>query len=241
MEYKVNLKIYEGPMDLLIDLIKKNEVDIYDIPIHLITSQFLEYISDANKINMDLTSYFIVMASTLLEIKSKMLLPKVKIEEDEDEEEDPRFELVQKILEYERYKEVSEKLRESEIYELKAFYKLQDDFSTIDELDFLKNCNVDSLFKTMKKIIERSSRKVQVSEIYSDDFPLEKANEIIVKKLQRDRKFLFSDLIGDYAFVDEIISYFLAILELVRVGEIIVRQTDYFDDIEVLRRESVEG
>ncbi|SHG98068.1 condensin subunit ScpA [Anaerosphaera aminiphila DSM 21120] len=239
MDYKVNLKVYEGPMELLIDLIKKNEVDIYDIPIHIITSQFLEYITEANKINLELTSDFLVMASTLLEIKSKVLLPKINLEDDEIEENDPRDELVQKILEYEKYKEISEKLRESEIYELKAFYKLQDDFSSIDDLDFLKNCNVNSLFKTMKKILERSKSSTEISEIYSESFPIQKANDIIVETLKKKNTFLFSELIGEYSFNEEIISYFLAILELIRMGEILVRQTGYFTDIKISRRENI--
>lgn len=237
MEYNVNLKIYEGPMDLLIDLIKKNEIDIYDIPIYLITEQFLDYIKEANKINLELTSDFILMASTLIEIKSKMLLPKVKAFDDEElEEEDPRDDLVQKILEYEIYKEVSQKLKESASYESKAFYKLKEDFSSIDDIDLLKNCTVNSLSKSFKNLIKRMKSENQISEIKADPFPVEKATLILKEKLKEETSFLFSDLLNEKSFIEEIVSYFLSILELVKIGLIRADQYDDYQDIKIIKR-----
>ena len=125
MEYNIVLKTYEGPMDLLLDLIKENEIDIYDIPIFKITEEFLKYIENMKKLNLTLTSDFILMASTLLEIKSKMLLPKKEVLEDEEVEEDPRLDLVESLLEYKKYKEASEILKIQEEYESKSFYKLR--------------------------------------------------------------------------------------------------------------------
>ncbi|EGY76434.1 segregation and condensation protein A [Peptoniphilus indolicus ATCC 29427] len=125
MNYNIELEVYNGPYDLILDLVKKNELDIYDIEINLITSQFLEYIKAVEELNLELTSDFIVMASTLLEIKSKMLLPKQTQKEDEENEEDPRDELVQKLLEYERFKKVTEILMEQEKYEMKSFLNLK--------------------------------------------------------------------------------------------------------------------
>lgn len=236
MEYNVNLKIYEGPMDLLIDLIKKNEIDIYDIPIYLITEQFLDYIKEANKINLELTSDFILMASTLIEIKSKMLLPKVKAFDDEELEEDPRDDLVQKILEYEIYKEVSQKLKESASYESKAFYKLKEDFSSIDDIDLLKNCTVNSLSKSFKNLIKRMKSENQISEIKADPFPVEKATLILKEKLKEETSFLFSDLLNEKSFIEEIVSYFLSILELVKIGLIRADQYDDYQDIKIIKR-----
>ena len=125
MEYNIVLERYQGPMDLLLDLIRKNEIDIYDIPIFEITEQFLDYMEKANKINLELTSDFILMASTLLEIKSKMLLPKIKFDDDDEEEdgEDARKELVEKLLEYEKYQQLSGLLKKNEEYETRAFYR----------------------------------------------------------------------------------------------------------------------
>ena len=146
MEYNIVLKTYEGPMDLLLDLIKENEIDIYDIPIFKITEEFLKYIENMKKLNLTLTSDFILMASTLLEIKSKMLLPKKEdLDEEAEEEEDPRQDLVESLLEYKRYKEASEILKVQEEYESKSFYKLRTEIFSMNEMDFLKDSNVDKL------------------------------------------------------------------------------------------------
>ena len=238
MEYRVNLKIYEGPMDLLIDLIKKNEIDIYDIPIHIITEQFLEYIKEANKINLELTSEFILMASTLIEIKSKMLLPKIKIsEEEEDDEEDPRDSLVQKILEYEKYKDISEILKESHNYEAKAFYKLQEDFTNIEDIDLLKNCDVNSLAKSFKNIINKLKSENIIAEIKQESFSIEEATSVLKNKIEKTGKILFTDLLSDSPIIEEIISFFLSVLELVKVGYIKAYQEDDYQDIKLLIRE----
>lgn len=238
MEYRVNLKIYEGPMDLLIDLIKKNEIDIYDIPIHIITEQFLEYIKEANKINLELTSEFILMASTLIEIKSKMLLPKIKISEDEEDyEEDPRDSLVQKILEYEKYKDISEILKESHNYEAKAFYKLQEDFTNIDDIDLLKNCDVNSLAKSFKNIINKLKSENIIAEIKQESFSIEKATSVLKNKIGKTGKILFTDLLSESPIIEEIISFFLSVLELVKVGYIKAYQEDDYQDIKLLIRE----
>src|SRR5574344_16979 len=113
MDYKIMIDVFEGPMDLLLHLIEKAEIDIYDIPINLIAEQFLDYIRQMEELNLDITSDFLVMAATLLEIKSKMLLPKDKVPEDESfvEEEDPRMELVSRLVEYKKYKDAAEELR----------------------------------------------------------------------------------------------------------------------------------
>lgn len=238
MEYRINLKIYEGPMDLLIDLIKKNEIDIYDIPIHIITEQFLEYIKEANKINLELTSEFILMASTLIEIKSKMLLPKLKLDEEEEEnEEDPRDSLVQKILEYEKYKDISEVLKESQNYEAKAFYKLQEDFIDIKDIDLLKNCDVNSLAKSFKNIINKLKNNNIIAEIKQESFSIEEASLALKEKLENTKKILFTDLLSKNPTVEEVISFFLAVLELVKIGYIKAYQEDDYQDIKLIRRE----
>ena len=225
IEYNINIETYEGPMDLLIDLIKKNEIDIYDIPIHIITEQFVEYIREANKVNLELTSDFILMASTLIEIKSKMLLPKLKVEDDEIEEDiDPRDDLVQKIIEYEKYKEVSKQLKKSASYESKAYYKLQEDFVSIEDLDLLKNCDIDSLSKAFTNLILKKNKKEYVEKIRTDSFPVERATFLVIEKLKIEKEFLFSDLLDVGSDINEIVSYFLSILELVKIGSIFANQ-----------------
>lgn len=237
IEYNINIETYEGPMDLLIDLIKKNEIDIYDIPIHIITEQFVEYIREANKVNLELTSDFILMASTLIEIKSKMLLPKLKVEDDEIEEDiDPRDDLVQKIIEYEKYREVSKQLKESASYESKAYYKLQEDFVSIEDLDLLKNCDIDSLSKAFTNLILKKNKKEYVEKIRTDSFPVERATFLVIEKLKIEKEFLFSDLLDVGSDINEIVSYFLSILELVKIGSIFANQYNEYQDIKIERR-----
>ncbi|HLS53350.1 MAG TPA: segregation/condensation protein A, partial [Tissierellaceae bacterium] len=128
MDYKIKLDGYEGPLDLLIDLIEKEEVDIYDIPINKITKQYLAYIYDMEELNLEIASEFLIMAATLLQIKSKMLLPKEKkIVEGEEVEIDPREELVKRILAYKQFKLAAEELKELGNLELKAYYKPMED------------------------------------------------------------------------------------------------------------------
>ena len=234
MDFNVNLKVYEGPMELLIDLIKKNKIDIYDIPIHIITSEFLNYIENAKELNLDLTSDFILMAATLLEIKSKMLLPKYTFDDEEVEEEDPREALVREIINYEKYKEASDKLREKAEIEAKAFYKLQEDFSTIDEVEFLKNLTTDKLYKAFKNVLKNIKTNEERSIISREFFPIEKANEIILEKLQEGKKVSFTNLIEGYYFTEEIVTFFLSLLELIRMGKILAKQRENFEDIDIM-------
>lgn len=241
MEYNVNIKEYEGPMDLLVDLIKKNEIDIYDIPIHTITTQFLDYINQSKILNMEITSDFILMASTLIEIKSKMLLPLYKFEDDElvEDTEDPRKELVEKILEYNRYKQISKSLKESVEYENKTFYKFQEDFSEIDELDLLKNLDVDSLYKAFRNIILSKKSKEEEIDIELDKFSTKDASNEILSRLEVGNLY-FSDLLEKNFTVSRTIVYFLSLLELIKLNAVLARQTNNFSDIEIIRRPASE-
>lgn len=236
-KYRINIKTYEGPMDLLLDLIKQNEIDIYDIPIAKITEQFLDYLKTIEKLNLEITSDFILMAATLIEIKSKMLLPKQVYEDEENEDDiaDPRAELVQKLLEYEKFKKISNDLKESLDYESKAFYKLQEDFSSIDEKDFLKNLNLSNLLKTFNNIMEKHINKFEVSEIIQESFSTEEAIKILKSMLEENKKISFLDLIKK-SNKAEIITYFLSILEAMKMGILYAKQNKDFDDIILLRR-----
>ena len=241
MEYNVNIKEYEGPMDLLVDLIKKNEIDIYDIPIHTITTQFLDYINQSKILNMEITSDFILMASTLIEIKSKMLLQLYKFEDDElvEDTEDPRKELVEKILEYNRYKQISKSLKESVEYENKTFYKFQEDFSEIDELDLLKNLDVDSLYKAFRNIILSKKSKEEEIDIELEKFSTKDASNEILSRLEAGNLY-FSNLLEKNFTVSRTIVYFLSLLELIKLNAVLARQTNNFSDIEIIRRPASE-
>ena len=236
MGYNISLKSYEGPMDLLLDLIKKNEVDIYDIPIHLITEQFLEYLNLSKTLNMDITSDFILMAATLIEIKSKMLLPKHQDEDESEEEtEDPRQELVQKILEYEKFREVSSILKTSHEFENKSIYKLQEDFSSIDDVDFIKNLTKDKLAIAFSNIIKNMKAEEKNYTIRTELFTNKMAMNIIKEKLKSSKQLSFVEIVKDQS-LENIITYFLAILELAKNGKITLDQNKDLSDILILRR-----
>ena len=236
MGYNISLKSYEGPMDLLLDLIKKNEVYIYDIPIHLITEQFLEYLNLSNTLNMDITSDFILMAATLIEIKSKMLLPKHQDEDESEEEtEDPRQELVQKILEYEKFREVSSILKTSHEFENKSIYKLQEDFSSIDDVDFIKNLTTDKLAIAFSNIIKNMKAEEKNYTIRTELFTNKMAMNIIKEKLKSSKQLSFVEVVKDQS-LENIITYFLAILELAKNGKITLDQNKDLSDILILRR-----
>lgn len=236
MGYNISLKSYEGPMDLLLDLIKKNEVDIYDIPIHLITEQFLEYLNLSKTLNMDITSDFILMAATLIEIKSKMLLPKHQDEDESEEEtEDPRQELVQKILEYEKFREVSNILKTSHEFENKSIYKLQEDFSSIDDVDFIKNLTTDKLAIAFSNIIKNMKAEEKNYTIRTELFTNKMAMNIIKEKLKTSKQLSFVEVVKDQS-LENIITYFLAILELAKNGKVTLDQNKDLSDILILRR-----
>lgn len=236
MGYNISLKSYEGPMDLLLDLIKKNEVDIYDIPIHLITEQFLEYLNLSKTLNMDITSDFILMAATLIEIKSKMLLPKHQDEDESEEEtEDPRQELVQKILEYEKFREVSNILKTSHEFENKSIYKLQEDFSSIDDVDFIKNLTTDKLAIAFSNIIKNMKAEEKNYTIRTELFTNKMAMNIIKEKLKSSKQLSFVEVVKDQS-LENIITYFLAILELAKNGKVTLDQNKDLSDILILRR-----
>lgn len=238
MGYNISIKSYEGPMDLLLDLIKKNEVDIYDIPIHLITEQFLDYLNLSKTLNMEITSDFILMAATLIEIKSKMLLPKKLLEDDEeDESEDPRKELVQKILEYEKFREVSNILKNSHEFENKSIYKLQEDFSTIDDVDFIKNLTIDKLAIAFSNIIKKMDIEDRSYTIRSELFTNKMAIGIIREKLKSNKSLSFSEIIKNQC-LENTITYFLAILEMAKNGQVTLTQNIDLSDILILRRQN---
>ena len=157
------IDVFEGPMDLLLHLIDKAEIDIYDIPINVIAEQFLDYLRQMEELNLDVTSDFLVMAATLLEIKSKMLLPKDKASEDESpvEEEDPRAELVKRIVEYKKYKNAAEELRLMETIQQKVFYKPKEDLSDFqDEQLEIEGLKIDLLVKSLSNIIKARNKEI---------------------------------------------------------------------------------
>lgn len=241
MSYKITVDAYEGPLDVLLNLIHKSEIDIYDIPINIVTQQFLDYIDKMEELSLEITSEFLVMAATLLEIKSKMLLPKEKVVEDGVEIElDPREDLVQRLLEYKLYKEVAEKLKLSESIESRVYYKPREDLSIYDDpIEELGNLDLNQLVRTISKLMARNLKEnesISFEEIHREEFTLEDCIDAIDLKLSKCNKIMFSELLSIKTTKEEIITYFLSLLELIRLKNVYVEQDESFGDFLIIKR-----
>lgn len=247
MDYKIMIDAFEGPMDLLLHLIDKAAIDIYDIPINNIAEQFIEYIKHMEELNLDITADFLVMAATLLEIKSKMLLPNKSSfneMEIETEELDPRVELVRRLVEYKKYKDIAVELRLFEIMQSKVYYKPKEDLTDYGTNEFeFEGLNIEKLFKSLSKIIEKRSKVnmvLDINEIQREEYTLEKCIHDIKIKLNINDKLTFNDLLKEDSTKNEIITFFLSILELIRMKYINVIQKEDFSDL-IIRRRINEG
>lgn len=238
MEYKVILKAFEGPLDLLYHLIKKAEVDIYDIPIAEIANQYIEYIRSMEELDLDVTSEFLVMAATLLEIKSKMLLPKQ--EEDgiqlEIEEIDPRDELVRRLIEYKKYKEAAKELKIKEEVQMKVFFKNREEIEQYISNDepILEGIKISDLFKALEKIVEKQKdtfKQEFIKEIKRDELTIEESMEEIMKLIRHSKTIKFEDLFKEDISKVSIVVTFLAVLELIKLKSIVINQDRNFGEI----------
>lgn len=239
MDYKVKVDIFEGPLDLLLNLIEENKLDIYDIPINLVTGQFLDYINQIDDLNLEKTGDFLIMASTLLEIKSRMLLPKEKIVIAHEEIEiDPREELVRRLEEYKLYKEISLELRENEIYGLNTYFKPKEELNFEDDELELGDLSLKQLIRSMNKIIKRSKIEDDyiLEEINREVYTFEECKDNIKFNLSNKNKCNFTELIDSPVTKRKIIAYFLSVLELIRLRFILVKQDDTFTDLIIMKR-----
>ena len=237
MRYRVKLDIFEGPFDLLLFLIRKNEVDIYDIPIAEITQQFLEYIEAMRILDLNVAGDFIEMVAILMHIKARMLLPKTPLE-NEEESGDPRTELVERLLEYKRFKEVSYELQYLE-NDRRRLYKRQD-FNFIQTVpeseptteEFLEKVTLFDLIIAFKRALQNMP-KVTYHEVKRIDVTIEQQTEFLLNLLKEKKMILFQDLMKQFKEKIILIVTFVALLELVRKGIISVKQSDLFDDIRI--------
>ncbi len=221
---------FEGPLDLLLYLIKKAEVNIYDIPISQITEQYLEYLSYATKIDLENITEFYILAATLLHIKSRMLLP---VETDLDDEiEDPRTELVEMLIEYQKYKKLSELMEEKEKEaEWVIERKQSQSILPFPENDFWEQAQVWDLFKIFSSIISNLSSE-RIVDLYEEVTINEKIT-LIRELLETRGEFTFTDLIKKGGSILEIVCSFLAILEMAKSRQILVYQNILFGDIRI--------
>ncbi len=241
MAIPVKLEVFEGPLDLLLHLIEKNKIDIYDIPIVEITAQYLDYIRQMQERDMNIVSEFLVMAATLVDIKCRMLLPKEVNEE--GEEEDPRAELVQKLLEYKMYRFMSFELRDRQMDALRSLYREQNlpreveaYRPPIDYEELIGDMSLSRLQEIFKSIVRRQEDKIdpirsQYGNIEKDEVDMDVKTLYVEAYAREHRSFSFRGLLEKQTSRMEIIVTFLIILELMKTGKITISQEHIFDDI----------
>lgn len=250
MALEVKLEAFEGPLDLLLHLIEKNKIDIYDIPIVEITEQYLAYIRQMEAEDMNVMSEFLVMAATLLDIKCRMLLPR-EINE-EGEEEDPRAELVQKLLEYKMYKYMSYELRDMHVDAARNFYKpmtMPEEVAAfrppVDYEELIGGITLAKLQEIFNNVIKRQEEKIdpvrsQFGKIEKDEVSLDDKSEYVEEFIRVHKRFSFRELLEKQHSRMEVIVTFLVVLEMMKMGKVTVEQEDINDEITVISREADE-
>ncbi|MGI6087915.1 MAG: segregation and condensation protein A [Kiritimatiellia bacterium] len=235
-DYKVRLEIFEGPLDLLLYLIKKDEVDIYNIPIELITRQYMEYMQLMRMLDLNIAGEFLVMAATLMMIKSRMLLPVEERPELEEEEDDPRWELVRQLVEYKKFKDAACALQTMEIRQENIFGRGAEDLSVPPEPGAaLGDITIFDLIAAFNEALKRIPVTAEIGEIYAERHTVADKIELIVQTLRVTDRVGFAELFTQAATRQEIVCTFLAVLELIRLRQIRARQDGVFSTI-VLER-----
>lgn len=230
MNYEVNIDGFDGPLDLLLHLIKKSNIDIVDVNINDITKQYLDYINKMEELNLDIASEYLVMAAELLEIKSNSLLPKPEVEE--EEEEDPRERLIRRLLEYEQYKKVTEEFKEFELKRQDVYTKEPDsldEFKSDEKIDY--GVNLDDLLEAFKNFInEKENDKPLNTKITNKEYSITKRCSEIKNILKKKKKVNFTELFESYN-KEYIVITFLSILSMARTGDIVIEQESNFNNI----------
>ena len=239
--YPVRLQNFEGPLDLLLHLIKTNEVDIYDIPIVLITTQYLEYLNVMQDLDLDVAGEFLVMAATLIHIKSRTLLPRPDPTQD-DPEEDPREALVRRLLEHQKYKAAAELLHEREIQ--RSAQRGRPDGRVADVVGDAPEPEVEvdlfSLITAFRQVLDRAKARPRVV-LPAEQMPIETRIEQLLARLSETEACGFEDLFADVASRAGMIVTFLALLEMIRLKLVRVFQQGSFGPIRVYKRDRVPG
>ncbi|MBF0384907.1 MAG: segregation/condensation protein A [Candidatus Omnitrophica bacterium] len=236
MNYKIKLEIFEGPLDLLIYLIKKDDIDVTNIPIAKITEQYMQYIDLMKMLDLDIVGDFLVMAATLMQIKSRMLLPPDP--SDVQQKEDPRDELVKRLQEYQRFKEIALELQDKEKMRKDLYSRMVD----IAELNKLREDSKEvffeaNLFDLITALTEALNKKPEeiIHEITKEEYTVEGKIHDILHLLLKENRILLGELFFKCSSRLEVVVTFLAVLELIRLKEIVVIQRKLFGEIEILR------
>ncbi len=233
-DFAIRLPAFEGPLDLLLYLIRRNEVDIYDIPIQHVTTQYIEVLDSMENLDLEVAGEFFVMAATLMYIKSRMLLPQKdqgSNQDVEDDDIDPRWELVQQLLEYKKFKEASSEIEElilnsndliARIGPKEALEAVERPLKPVERVD---------LWNTFNQVLRRLAERITTGEINAEQVTVADRMEFILLRFKDKPNFLFSELFESTTTITTIVATFLAVLELTRLGEILINQDRAFSDI----------
>lgn len=250
MSLNIKIENFEGPFDLLLHLIKKNQMDIYNIRIYEITTQYLNYINNMKELDLEVTSEFIVIAATLLEIKSKMLLPKQDVEDSEEDDNDPRQELINKLLEYKKFKQIADYLRnteESKGYMYSKKPEIIEDIPSNNDKDILKGLTILKLFNMYNDLINTYKNKMNTENVIQREIPLDKFKIEdkmieISNSLSKGKTLKFSNIMNKCESRIEAIVTFLALLELIKLRVVSIAQEGNFMEIYLEgAKENVQG
>lgn len=232
MEYKVTINDFEGPMDLLLHLVKSQNIDIIDLNVEEITEQYLGYIKEAEELNLDIASEYLTLAAELIEIKSSSLLPKKEIIEDEYEE-DPRERLIQRLIEYQKYKEIIPSLKEMEEERKNYFSKSPNNLKEFQDDTNINygDLNLDILMNAFQKFLERKQEEKPLNtKITKKEYSISVRSREIKDVLIRKKKVSFDELF-EIVTKDYVVVTFLSILSMAKKGELLITQEDNFSNI----------
>jgi len=231
-DYKVKLEVFEGPLDLLLYLIKQDEIDIYDISLERITSQYLEYLQAFKELNIELAGEFIVMAANLIYLKSRSLLPVDQQPPAEDaEEDDPRWDLIRQLIEYKKFKEAAAELHQRELEQERIFAR--EGAPPLQEPLRLGDVGIFQLINAFQTVIKRVEARQNVQEIFSEVYSVSEKIDTILQRVAAGTPIRFSDLFGAVVSRVEVVVTFLALLELIRLKQVRAIQKNIFEEIEI--------
>jgi segregation and condensation protein A len=232
-DYRIKLPVFEGPLDLLLFLIRKNELDIYDIPIESVTRQYLEVLYAMKDLQLELAGEFFVMAATLMEIKSRMLLPKHQQAFDPNAEEDdldPRWELVHQLIQYKKFKEASGRLGEMAVQAQDLLARPGSAFAPASERP-LQHVDRIELWNNFNLVLRRLAEKLVIGQIHAEQVTVSDQMEYILERIKTQSTFTFSSLFSTKISLRRLVATFLAMLELTRLRKLNLQQDEAFADI----------
>jgi len=239
--WRVDLPVFEGPLDLLLYLIKREEVDIYEVELGKITNQYLSYLDQLEKLDLEIAGEFLVVAANLVYIKSRTLLPVDQQPPEEDaEEEDPRWELIRQLVEYKKFKEAAESLEFQALEQEKIFYRQSSDRPKKPKAQpGLGKVEVLDLVRAFQQILQAAQERHGFREIYEDKYTFSEKIEYVLERIEKETKVKFSSLFYQTSTRGEIVVTFLAVLELIRLKQLRFEQSEVFGEIDIIQAKPI--